>query len=199
MSLADPTALLNVPAFTGVVLAGGYSRRMGCDKALIGVSGKTRLERQAQTLLEAGAGEVMISCRSEQPYGGLGFPLVFDEFRDLGPIGGICAALARAQNPLVCILAVDLPKLPPEYLRMLLSQCRPGMGVIPRRGNFYEPLAAFYPRAACELALARVSRGLYSLQSLVEEGIKQRQLTSIPILDREESYFFNYNSPEPIE
>ena len=54
-------------SFTGVVLAGGYSRRMGSDKALIGASGKTLLKRQAQVLRDACASEVLISCRPEQP------------------------------------------------------------------------------------------------------------------------------------
>jgi molybdopterin-guanine dinucleotide biosynthesis protein A len=185
--------------FTGVVMAGGCSRRMGSDKALIVACGKTLIEGQAQTLEKAGANEVVISCRHEQPYGGFGYPLVFDEFPDRGPIGGISSALSHAQNPWICVLAVDLPKLPSEYLMKLFHRCGKGIGAIPRWNGRFEPLAAFYPQSALPLVSDRIMRGLFSLQALVDEGIRQNSLLAVPVLAHEERFFDNWNSPEAIE
>ena len=56
--------LLAVPrglSFTGVVLAGGRSSRMGRDKALLEIDGCTLLDRAVALLHEAGAATVIVS------------------------------------------------------------------------------------------------------------------------------------------
>ena len=83
-------------AFTGIVLAGGKSSRMGQDKALLDYQGK-RLIDYAIELLTPVCSEILIS--TNQPgYENLGFQLIVDQYPDCGYIGGLHAALANAAN-----------------------------------------------------------------------------------------------------
>src|SRR5580693_5086169 len=92
----------------GVVLAGGESRRMGRDKALVEMDGEPLWRRQVGVLHSAGAERVVVVRRREQE--ALDHPdCVFDEFRDCGPLAGIHAALKIGGYPHVAVLAVDMP------------------------------------------------------------------------------------------
>jgi molybdopterin-guanine dinucleotide biosynthesis protein A len=103
--------------FTGIVLAGGRSRRMGRDKALLPWGQGTLLDRMIAVLATAGATRVLVS--GDRPaYGGIG-----DVVPDRGPVGGLHAVLRHVEGP-VLVVPVDLPRLRPERVEALLA----GMG-----------------------------------------------------------------------
>ena len=110
----------------GAVLAGGKSSRMGTDKALLSVSGKTMLSRTQELLVEVGAKEVLV-CRNEPGF-------VVDELPNSGPIGGIYSALkyilqARHNSDTgntakaLLVVPVDMPLLDKHCLFELIN-CR---------------------------------------------------------------------------
>lgn len=138
-------------SFSAVILAGGKSSRMGCDKALLEVDGQPLLARQIQLVREAGAEEVFISGRADTDYAVFNCPVLRDRLTDVGPLAGIEAALNATTSPLLLVLAVDMPEMSAVFLQRLASQCAGGCGVIPCVGGFIEPLAAFYPKAASSL------------------------------------------------
>ncbi len=109
--------------FAAVLLAGGQSRRMGRDKALLLVDGGRVLwERQLDVLRSLGPAELFISGPARP-----GFPydvrLLEDERPGLGPLSGIVAALEAMTTPLLVVLAVDLPAMRADFLRGLLAGC----------------------------------------------------------------------------
>ena len=138
--------------FSAVILAGGKSSRMGRDKAFLEIGGQTLLARQIETARAAGATEIFISGRADADYSAFGCRVLKDNFPDAGPLAGIESALAVATNPLLLVLAVDLPGMSAEFLRQLSTYCKPNAGAVPRIGDVLEPLAAFYPKAAQSLA-----------------------------------------------
>src|SRR6516165_9757616 len=81
---------------SAVVLAGGKSSRMGRDKARLEIGGQPSLARQIQLVKEIGAGEVFISGRAGKNYEEFGCRVLFDQFRDAGPLAGIERAVAEA-------------------------------------------------------------------------------------------------------
>ncbi|MEP6937964.1 MAG: NTP transferase domain-containing protein, partial [Chthoniobacterales bacterium] len=81
--------------FSAVVLAGGKSLRMGCDKALLPFGGHRLLEHQLATLRATGATEIFVSAREAEHYSWAGMPIVCDEISDAGPLAGLCATLRR--------------------------------------------------------------------------------------------------------
>lgn len=184
-------------AFTGVVLAGGRSTRMGRDKALIPLEdGRTLLEQAVETLRAAGAAEVLVSVGNEKTYGIPGTR----EFQDLqagcGPMGGLAVGLAEAQHELCMVLAVDLPAMTSVYLGGLLAEADVDCGIVPLFGGSAEPLVAIYTKEAT----AEVERAMkaqdYSLQRLVCKLEALQLVRFRTVCEAERVLFANWNSPE---
>src|SRR5581483_8109375 len=112
----------SVNGVTVFILAGGRSTRMGADKALLALDGKTLLERGLETARAVG-GEAMIVGARER-YAEFGATVVEDEFQQCGPLGGIHAALGASQSELNVVLSVDTPLVSAEFLRYLLKRAQ---------------------------------------------------------------------------
>lgn len=96
-------------SWTGVILAGGRSSRMGRDKALLPWKGGTFLSR-AENLLRGLVGDVIVS-------GGHG---IRDLVPGLGPVGGLRTILAfRPEAEKILLLPVDMPHLSLDVLSVL--------------------------------------------------------------------------------
>ena len=108
----------------GLVLAGGQSRRMGQDKALMRYQGRTLIDNASLLLQSASCDKVLISRNTP------GF--LNDKIEDAGPLSGVHAVLdALSQsdnhngNPCeLLVLPVDMPQMTPELLRILVSRGR---------------------------------------------------------------------------
>ncbi|MGB5295519.1 MAG: molybdenum cofactor guanylyltransferase, partial [Thermoanaerobaculia bacterium] len=92
----------------GAVLAGGESRRLGRDKALLPWLGKALLLHPFEVLQEV-MSEVVVVTVGGRSYGELGVPVIHDRFEGLGPLAGIHAALEWARSRPVFVVACDLP------------------------------------------------------------------------------------------
>ena len=113
------------PPLSAVVLAGGQSRRIGCDQAWIDWDGRPLIALALSKIRQLGIAEIFVSGRSEGDYAALGCPVLFDLEPDLGPLGGIERGLCHCSAPLLLVLAVDLPRLTPALLEKLAPQRRP--------------------------------------------------------------------------
>lgn len=105
----------------GLILAGGQSRRMGRNKALLTFNGETLLQRNRRLLSEVGCEPIIVSGH---PVGG-----VSDIYLERGPLGGLHAGLQTLLNqypisltpPRVLVVPVDMPKLSQDVLCGLLD------------------------------------------------------------------------------
>jgi len=107
----------------GLVLAGGHSRRMRRDKASLDYAGRPQLARAVE-LLRARVARCFVSIRADQHQDPQrdGYDSIMDLLPDLGPIGGIHAALAAHPDKAWLILACDLPFLDAATLDHLIAQ-----------------------------------------------------------------------------
>jgi molybdopterin-guanine dinucleotide biosynthesis protein A len=181
--------------FSAVILAGGKSSRMGCDKAFLEIGGQTLLARQIQIVREAGATEVFISGRTGVDYSAFGCRVLHDQFPDAGPLAGIHAALLAVSNPLLFALAVDLPEMTSAFLRGLAAKSIAGAGVIPRVAGQIEPLAAIYPRTAVELATTRLRGNNFSVRDFADACVKTGQVVFEDFPAAAAPLFHNCNQP----
>ena len=92
----------------GYVLAGGKSSRMGSDKALLNMEGRTAIERQCEILETFCAQGVFIAGARSSKLSKFSWPVIQDSVLDQGPLFGIISALQHAENGIAVILAVDL-------------------------------------------------------------------------------------------
>lgn len=100
----------------GAVLAGGRSRRFGSDKAVAMLDGQPLIDHAAGQLAPHVA-EVVV-CGREPGLADRPAP-------DLGPLGGLCAALFHADSngfDRVLTIACDVPRLPDGILPLLLAE-----------------------------------------------------------------------------
>jgi molybdopterin-guanine dinucleotide biosynthesis protein A len=105
----------------GFVLAGGQSSRMGVDKALVLLDGRPLVSHALGILREA---DLESSLAGGQPALAGFAPLVEDKQSGLGPLSGICAALASTTSQWSIFIPVDMPLLPASLLRFLLDHAR---------------------------------------------------------------------------
>ena len=149
------------------ILAGGQSKRLGQDKALISIHGDGRSLIAHQIAMLKGLSDDLFIVGPERPgYRDLNAPLVLDDYPGEGPLGGIATALRRARHERVLVVACDLPFLNLPLLRWMLEQNRSRLAIVPcipgqsRQGTVLvrQSTHAIYPRsmlASVENALAR--------------------------------------------
>jgi molybdopterin-guanine dinucleotide biosynthesis protein A len=107
---------------------------------------------------------------------------------------GVTAGLERATHPWLAVLAIDLPRMTSEWFRDLRVQTTPGVGAVGRRGEFFEPLAAIYPREFRWLAWEALVKREFSMQRLVAAAVTQGLLKVREIEAGEIPLFANWNS-----
>ena len=175
----------------GVVLAGGSSRRMGRDKALLPLLGET-LPARAARRLAAVCPEVLIADRGR----GLlpGFPSLPDG-PGKGPAAGLLGAASARPGRSLLVLACDLPQVPAELLAEIAS-LEGADAVFPRWSGGVEPLCALYGPAALAILEERVAAGRLDLHGLAASpGLRVRYLE----VEAPEEVFLNLNTPEDLK
>lgn len=182
---------------TGAVLAGGQSRRMGQDKALLVLDGEPLWQRQARVLREAGAGMIgIVRQRAQAPLAlPPGISLWPDAVIGAGPLAGLHAAFSACETDWLAVLATDMPRIDAGWFQWLGTFCRPGCGAMVRQAAGHEPLAAIYPRAALGEVTRRLQYGQRSLQRLADALIAAGQLTSVALPPAEVWRVANWNAP----
>jgi molybdopterin-guanine dinucleotide biosynthesis protein A len=182
--------------FSGAIIAGGQSSRMGRDKAFLTIAGQTLVARQASLLREAGCAELILSGRPEVDYGVPDAHRVQDTVTGAGPMAGLAAALAAASHPWVLVLAVDLPRLNLDFLYRLLAVGGGHTGVVPHGPRGHEPLAALYPRALLTEVEAALARKTFALHTLVEHAETLGLITRWELTPADAPLLANWNTPE---
>ena len=128
--------------FTGVVLAGGKSRRMKTDKALINFKNTSLIEHQIK-LLQSIFNKVIISANN-QKYSFVGVNIIKDDIDSKGPIGGILSALKNSTTDYIFVLSVDLPFMSKEFIESMINNYQNFDITIPVNNGKYEPTCAIY-------------------------------------------------------
>lgn len=138
----------------GLVLAGGESRRMGRDKALLTRDGRTQLRRSVD-LLERHVERTFVSTRpdqAEEPERRQ-FQQVVDRYSGIGPMAGILSALEQQPDVSWLVLACDLPNVDDATVEFLLQNRSVEMPFTAFRSAYDdlpEPLCAIY-RPECRV------------------------------------------------
>jgi len=180
---------------SGVVLAGGYSTRMGRDKARLSVAGEPLWRRQRRVLADVGAGRVVFALRAGQRRFSPGLEVVRDTWSGIGPMAGLHAALADCRTEWLAAVAVDLPRVEAAWFRRLARECGPGRGAVGVNADgFFEPFAAIYPRAV-QVELARAAQsGRHSLQPVLRALVRAGRMRAVRISARAANGLLNWNS-----
>ena len=127
----------------GIILAGGKSSRMGQDKGLVQWKGKFLLEYPLNTLLSV-CSSCLISANNPQ-YKKFDFPVIEDIHKDVGPIGGLHAALSSTKDCWNAVLSCDVPFVTADVIEKLIANIGSDVEcVVAVHNGKFEPLVALF-------------------------------------------------------
>jgi molybdopterin-guanine dinucleotide biosynthesis protein A len=165
--MTDQTPPESLIACSGIILAGGRSRRLGEDKRALrlwGENAPTLLERTCAVLAPLCA-ELIVVLNDPEAWSGLSARLVRDSLPDGGALGGLYSGLLAAQRDHCLVVAADMPFLNADLLRAMLAYPPTYQALVPRRAqsgttrnqSAFEPLHAIY-RRDCHVAARRAAQ-----------------------------------------
>jgi len=185
-----------VPGITGVILAGGGSRRMKSDKSLLPLYGARFIDhiyRVMHDLFE----EVLIVSNSPELYADIDCRVVPDIYCAKGSLAGIHAGLVHARHERIFVVGCDMPFINPQVVRAICTGDRPEDVVIPLLPGGHEPLHALYARSCITAIEEQLRAGRKRIVSFfprvtVRELVAEHWQESDP----EGLSFRNINTPE---
>ena len=152
---------------TGVVLAGGASRRMGRDKAWLSLRGSPLVAHQAM-ILSTVFDDVRVAAKSAAKFEELGLTVVVEPEADFATIYGLRAALKAADRP-VFALAVDMPRIPPPLVSAVAARLRAADvdAVVPKAAGRLQGVCAGYRPSILPLIESQIAAKRLALQDLL--------------------------------
>lgn len=169
------TAPIRNPDLTGIVLAGGESRRMGTNKAFVEVGGVPMIQRVLRALRECCA-EVIIAAKHSVPYTGMGARIVLDENPLQAPLVGIITGLRAARTPWAFVAACDLPYLSTAAVGLLADLAAGHDAAVPRVHGLWHPVHAVYAASVLPVLDAQFAAGVRQLASVLQ-ALRVRQVS----------------------
>lgn len=184
-------------AWTGVVLAGGKSTRMGQDKALLVVDGRPMLAR-AIDQLRPHVRELLV-IGDPRKYGAFHPDVVPDDLEGLGPLGGIVTAMGHARHDRLLVLACDVIGVNAAlFQRLQRGLPDEGDAFVPRHEGLIEPLVAAYHRRCADAFLGRLRSNDLSMRSALAE-VSTSYLDLVPGTEGWPADLFrNLNGPDDL-
>lgn len=183
-----------------VILAGGASRRMGEDKAMLAFGGGTLLSH-ALTRASAQSGPVVISRHDGTMVEFAGAPVVTDGGGEHdGPLSGILSALRHFGNgpaSHIASVAVDTPFFPTDFVdRLAAANPAPDEIITARSNGRVHPVFALWPVVLAEDLAAWLADGNRRLMGFLERH--PHRFVDFE-MDGRHDPFFNINTPKELE
>jgi len=181
-----------------MLLVGGFSRRMGRDKATLVIEGLPLWEKQVSTLRMLNPKAIYISTRTAPAWCPPDAQPLLDTPPSCGPLSGLAAGLGAINTTHLVVLAVDMPHMTGQHLKKMADLVKPGIGIVPSNGERFEPLAAIYPKPALASAKAALASADFSMQSLVRQLIQIGLMREHLLENSERALYRNLNSPDEL-
>jgi molybdopterin-guanine dinucleotide biosynthesis protein A len=180
---------------TGVILVGGKSRRMGCDKAFLHIAGKTFFERVLEAFRERFDRLILVGNQAER-FAGYGLPVLPDIYPG-SALGGLYTALYHAETEYIFVSSCDIA-FPDSKILLFLCSLRVGFdAVVPHSKHGFEPLFALYTKSCLGPMRNLLESGNMRIRDLYPKvTVRYVQSQELARFDRDGRSFVNVNTPE---
>ncbi|WNS75333.1 molybdenum cofactor guanylyltransferase [Bacillus sp. DTU_2020_1000418_1_SI_GHA_SEK_038] len=186
---------------TGIIMAGGKSSRMGTNKALLPIGGKTVIERIVMELNKI-VSNIVIVTNTFEDYQFLRLPMVKDIWKDMGPLAGIHAGLSASSTEKNLIVACDMPFISSQLGGILLTLLDDYQVAVPHISGQLHPLFAAYRKDT----IGEVHQSLQNQELRIRQFFKHTKTKFVTeaCLQKlqyhyQEQHFFNMNHQEDFE
>lgn len=176
---------------SAIILSGGKNSRMNYKtKAFLTINSEYFLERIIKSLDKIE--DVIISCNNLELYRNYkeDIVLVEDEYKDIGPVGGIYSALKRVKTDRAIVIAADMPCISSDIINTLVAIEFKGDALIPIVNGKEQPLCGVYKRSSLEKLHNEIIKENYRMKEI----LKKLEVTYIIINDSK--VMTNINTPE---
>lgn len=188
------------------ILAGGQSRRMGRDKAMLSLwPGGPPLLRMVIDIVAPLADDVFVVASDRPAYAEFGVRVVPDAHPGAATLGGIATAIAAARTDATLVVACDMPLLSAPLVRHLRDTPRDYDVLVPvlagesRQGGrlVRQTLHAIYRPACLPPIKERIRAGALQVIGFFPE-VRVHEVTEDEVrrFDPELRSFHNANTPE---
>ena len=184
---------------TGVILAGGRSRRMGLNKAFLEINGKPIVDQIIDIFRDTFEGVTLVT-NSPSEYLHLDVRIVTDLIPDKGALGGIYTGLFYSLSPHIFVAACDIPFLEKGFIDYMVSKAGNYDVVVPHPSDGLQPLHAIYSKGCSRHIEALIEQDELKILNLYRK-VKVLELSPHEILsfDPQQTLFLNINTPEDLE
>lgn len=195
---------------TGVILAGGKSRRMGENKALIQLGDDTLIAHVVRRMRLV-TDEFLLITNNHAEYEYLDLPMHSDMIPDTGALGGIYTGLMHASHDVVVCVACDSPFLQPKLLSYLVSVLGEYDAVMPYTHQensashndnqiTFQTLCAAYSKRCLPIIELMLQESELRVHALQERAYIQCVSPEVwQEFDPDGISFFNINTPNDLE
>ncbi|PLX09954.1 MAG: molybdenum cofactor guanylyltransferase [Marinilabiliales bacterium] len=183
---------------SGIILSGGKSSRMGSEKGMKIFNGKPLIEYAIEAL-GISCKNIIISTNNPEFYEKYNIPLIKDEIKNIGPMGGIYSCLRQSNTEYNLVLSCDMPFIDKELISYLINAISSDYtAVVPVHDeNKLEPLCAVYSRTSLITIEKQIWKEDYKLMNLLNEiNVKKLIIDEWDRFDM--NYFRNFNSPKDL-
>lgn len=156
---------------SGVILAGGKSRRMGQNKSLLKIGDKTVIEiiiDKIEPLFE----EIILVTNSEDDYPMLqNIRIVPDAYlsKETNSLIGLYTGLFEAKNDNAFVIPCDMPFINQKLIDYMINNIGNYDIVVPWINGYYQSLHAIYNKSTLDSIKYLFDNNIYKINRLFEE------------------------------
>ncbi len=186
---------------TGILLAGGKSRRMGEDKRHLVVGEQTLLERGLAVLRSTFQNVLVVIAQDSSPLG-VDARVVRDLVPDCGSLGGLYSGLMQATTPWVFVVACDMPFLDQAVIAQFTSRRTTADIVMAKLDARLQPMHALYGKQCLPVLEQMVRARQLKIQEMVSQSsLRVCYVTEADLLSIDPSgrSFYNVNTLADLE
>jgi molybdenum cofactor guanylyltransferase len=166
---------------SGVLIAGGKSRRMGRDKRFLTVGGISLFHRTLTLLEQMFPETIVVLAEPVESLEVRGGRVVYDVIPNAGSLGGLYTGLMAASHVRIFAVACDMPFLNSDVIRFMASFDTTADIVVAKLENGFQPLHALYSRSCLPFLKGMAAERELKIQKLY--GTQQLRVTVVDMAE----------------
>lgn len=194
---------MKISDVSGIILAGGGSKRMGYPKPFLEICGKRMIDIVLEKLRQIFTEVIIVTDKKKAflvAYESVKFQdckVIEDVIKDCGPLGGIYTGLSEINSSAAFFVACDMPNLHNELILRLIdsTDLKRYECTVPKHSGGIEPLHAVYSRQV----LPKVEKILSSGKLSLREVLVNCRCKYVDVDENEVSSFININTPDDVD
>jgi molybdopterin-guanine dinucleotide biosynthesis protein A len=181
---------------TGVILAGGLSKRYGQNKAFLEVGGIRLIDRITEGMQNIFK-QLILVTNEKKGFEYLGIPIIEDLIKGLGPIGGIYTGLMSISDQAGFFVACDMPFINKQLVRYMVDIKDNHAAVVPLVANEVEPLHAIYSQSCLKPIRNLIDSKHYQVRHFYDQiSVRYVKEDEIRKFGCPSKAFLNINTPD---